>query len=521
MSMRRLGEKAHELSSRSIEVTVHGVSDLQRTFTLGELGIVLDVARTSSLVHEVGHQGAHATRFLESRRASEGKIDIPILVNLDEELARSSIAPLKDATDEFPVPARLDLANGGIIAEQPGDFLDVDRAFEQIREAALSGATKIDLERLDLVPKVSREYLEKIRSRRRAIAVYHLVLAQGRPREPRAQHRHGGRAARRGGVAPARALLVQRSGRASHRGERLLQGLGNLQRRDGGGDRRRNVSGRQHLPRRGLSRWSRHHRATPAFATERLHHDGARRDGGVPGGRSQDAQPLRLPGGRAQPRRRRTVVFELLGRERPAKVVFGREVLAVRPFTRKIEEMPGLAANRIIRKQHGIRGYKILRTRTIAVPRRHRAQRIERRRVPSDRRRCTWLPPEPTSDAALPAARRARGWLCLGVGTVPSRAGRFVIGSRAGSGSPASPVAALAAPLAPPIARPRSRESGGPGVHAPHASSSTPRPRGHRFGKVALQPLRHLLFFFLGALPRRRSSPELAAPPAAPPGAEH
>jgi hypothetical protein len=61
-----------------------------------------------------------------------------------------------------------------------------------------------------------------------------------------------------------------------------------------------------------------------------------------------------------------SVEFELRGHEQPAKVVFGRQVLAVRPFTRKVEEMPGLPTNRIIRKQHGIRGYKILRTRTIA-----------------------------------------------------------------------------------------------------------------------------------------------------------
>ena len=60
------------------------------------------------------------------------------------------------------------------------------------------------------------------------------------------------------------------------------------------------------------------------------------------------------------------VIFELLGRERPARVTFGREVLATRPYTRKVEEKPGVPADRIIRKQHGIRGYKIKRTRTIA-----------------------------------------------------------------------------------------------------------------------------------------------------------
>src|SRR5437660_3017794 len=61
-----------------------------------------------------------------------------------------------------------------------------------------------------------------------------------------------------------------------------------------------------------------------------------------------------------------TVVFELRGRERPARVTFGREILATRPYVRKVEEKPGVPANRIVRKQHGIRGYKIKRTRTIA-----------------------------------------------------------------------------------------------------------------------------------------------------------
>jgi hypothetical protein len=61
------------------------------------------------------------------------------------------------------------------------------------------------------------------------------------------------------------------------------------------------------------------------------------------------------------------VTFELLGKERPAKVVFGRHVLAWRPYTRKVEEMPGLSSDKIIRKQHGIRGFKILRTRTITL----------------------------------------------------------------------------------------------------------------------------------------------------------
>jgi len=361
-----LGEKAHELSLRSIDVTVQGVPDLQRTFTLGELGIVLDVARTSSLVHEIGHQGAYANRYLESRRASEGKIDIPMLVNLDEEAARAAIAPLKDATDEFPVPARLDLANGGIIAELPGHFLDVDRALEQIREAALSGATKIDLERLDLVPKVSREYLEKI-DHGEELSRFTTWFSRKGDQENRARNIDTA-AARLDGVVllphelfSFNAVVGPRTvengfskGWEIFKGE-MVEGIG-------GGTCQ--VASTFHAAAflAGLDIIERLPHSRPsAYITMGL-------DATVvyPVVDLKMRNPYDFPvvvhshveGG--------SVVFELLGHEQPAKVVFGRQVLAVRPFTRKVEEMPGLAANRIIRKQHGIRGYKILRTRTIA-----------------------------------------------------------------------------------------------------------------------------------------------------------
>jgi hypothetical protein len=98
------------------------------------------------------------------------------------------------------------------------------------------------------------------------------------------------------------------------------------------------------------------------------------------------------------------VTFELLGKERPAKVVFGRHVLAWRPYTRKVEEMPGLSSDKIIRKQHGIRGFKILRTRTITladgtVRKEHnvdvyppRSRRISLRRAPTQTRFCRRCP---------------------------------------------------------------------------------------------------------------------------------
>jgi len=64
--------------------------------------------------------------------------------------------------------------------------------------------------------------------------------------------------------------------------------------------------------------------------------------------------------------RRPVALRQLLGKERPARVIFKREIVATRPFPRKIKEKKGLPRDRVVRGQHGIPGYKIKRTRMIA-----------------------------------------------------------------------------------------------------------------------------------------------------------
>jgi len=463
-----LGEKAHELSLRSIEVTVQGVPDLSRTFTLGELGAVLDVARTASLVHGVGHQGERVNRFVESRQASDGKIDVPIIVNLDEEAARAAIAPLKDATDEFAIPARLDLAKGGIIPEVPGHFLDLDRALEQIREAALSGASKIDLERLDLVPRVSRDYLEKI-DHGEEMSRFQTWFSRKGDQENRARNIDTA-AARLDGVVllphelfSFNALVGPRTvengfskGWEIFKGE-MVEGIG-------GGTCQ--VASTFHAAAylAGLDVIERLPHSRPsAYITMGL-------DATVvyPVVDLKLRNPYDFPvvvhsyveGG--------SVVFELRGRERPAHVVFGRQVLAVRPFTRKVEEMPGLSANRIIRKQHGIRGYKILRTRTIAYRdgTAHSESNVD---VYPPTIEMYLVAPGTDVDAVLPplvepADGSGSGW------TPPPAA------PAASSSAPAPVPTATSAPIAAaapactadcPPDKPKIVEA--PGVHAPHA----------------------------------------------------
>jgi hypothetical protein len=59
---------------------------------------------------------------------------------------------------------------------------------------------------------------------------------------------------------------------------------------------------------------------------------------------------------------------ELLGKYRPVSVEFGREILSTLPYKRKIEEDPAINGRTVVVKQHGIKGYKIKRSRLFVYP---------------------------------------------------------------------------------------------------------------------------------------------------------
>jgi len=59
------------------------------------------------------------------------------------------------------------------------------------------------------------------------------------------------------------------------------------------------------------------------------------------------------------------LTIQLLGAGRPTKVTFAREVLDTKPWPRKVEEDPKLTGNLVRVKQHGIKGFRVKRTRTV------------------------------------------------------------------------------------------------------------------------------------------------------------
>jgi vancomycin resistance protein YoaR len=361
-----LERRGRALAARSIAITVAGRSKVTSTFTLGELGARLDVLRMTSLVHDVGHDGSYGDRVDAARRAANGAIDVPLVVAIDDETARAALEPLKDETDEPPVPARIDLAHGGIVPHVSGRFLDIAGSIERIRDAARAGEREVELPRLAVDPRVSSDFLSHVDSKKQ-LARFQTYFSRHGEQSTRAQNIDTA-AARLDGVvllphelfsfnAAVGPRTVENGfsrGWEIFKGE-MVEGIG-------GGTCQ--VASTFHAAAflGGLDVIERLPHSRPsAYITMGL-------DATVvyPMVDLKIRNPYDFPVVVHSHIEGNTVAFELFGKERPARVIFKREIVATRPYARKVEEKKGLPRDRVVRKQHGIPGYKIKRTRMIA-----------------------------------------------------------------------------------------------------------------------------------------------------------
>jgi vancomycin resistance protein YoaR len=358
--------RARTITAQSLDIAVAGVPGFRKTVTLGELGVTIDVARTAELALGVGHRGSLADRFDDARRAFEGGVDVPLVVTVNEDALRAPLEAIKDATDEPSVPARIDLAHGDVVPHVSGRFLDWTSAVDRIRDAAMRGDGEVVLERLAIEPRVSSEFLRHVESRRQ-LARFQTHFSRHGDQATRAQNIDTA-AARLDGVVllphelfsfnaavgPRTVANGFSRGWEIFKGE-MVEGIG-------GGTCQ--VASTFHAAAflAGLDILERLPHSRPsAYITMGL-------DATVvyPVVDLKIRNPYDFPVVVHSHVEGNTVSFELLGKDRPARVLFKREIVATRPYPRKIEEKKGMARDRVVRKQHGIPGYKIKRTRMIA-----------------------------------------------------------------------------------------------------------------------------------------------------------
>lgn len=355
--------RAEALLSRSVKLVLAGAPGFERAHTLSELGLRVDVERVVRLARAVGHEGTIANRIDQGLRAERGEIDIPLFVDVDRDALEELLGPVGEATDEPPVPARFDFERKTVIAHRPGRYLDIEGAAAAVLAAAKSAKDTIELPRATLEPRISSDYLER------------LDLGQTIAKFETRFSRSGDQGARRARNIEVAASRLDGTVLLPHELMSFNAAVGPRTVENG------------------------FHKAFEIFRGEMVE--------GVGGGTCQVSSTLyaaaylagfdvleRLPHSRPSAyitmgldstvvypvvdlklrnpfdfpvvvKARvdgNTLRFELLGREKPASVTFGRDIVGSKPFARRIEEKPGLRGQ-IIRKQHGIRGYTVKRVR--------------------------------------------------------------------------------------------------------------------------------------------------------------
>jgi vancomycin resistance protein YoaR len=362
--------RAAELQSREVDLVVAGAPQAVDQATLGELGVTVDVDRVVARARGAGHTEDLLERADRARRARDGALDVPLDGAVDPALCRARLQRIKDAEDRAPVSARLDLEHQGVIPERDGRYIDADGAALAIGRIAAGdpgpAASTVTLPVATVPPRFSSAYVATIDA--------HALMS-----EYETYFSRRGDQARRGGnidVAASKldglvlmpgemfsfnAIVGERSEENGfQKSWEILKG----EMVEGVGGGTCQVASTLH--------------AIAFFGglevLERLPH--SRPSAYIPMGldatvvypevdlklRNPHAFPVvihaKVDGNR--------LLMALYGVKKPAAVSFKRELLETFPFTRKVEEDDTLRGLHVLVKQHGIRGFKIKRTRTLA-----------------------------------------------------------------------------------------------------------------------------------------------------------
>lgn len=337
--------------------------------TLSELGLVVDADQTAVLAQRVGKDGDVITRGMVASDARDGRVDVPLSMHLDHDVAMAKLLALKETVDTSPVSARLDLDKHETIAERDGVYIDAHETIALLEIAAKNPTQRdVVLPMKTFAPRVSSAFLKSLEIST-VVAEYETFFSRTGDQQRRgknidnASQKLDGIVISPGELLSFNDVIGERSESNGFeksweifKGE-MVEGVGG-----------------------GTCQVASTFHAATFFAgfdvLERLPH--SRPSAYIPMGldstvvypavdlkvRNPHPFPVvvhaKTAGGKLR--------VELLGKMRPSRVSFGREVVSTIPYKRKIEEDPTLSGKKVLVKQHGIKGYKIKVSRLFSYP---------------------------------------------------------------------------------------------------------------------------------------------------------
>ncbi len=374
-SVRALVEaRAAALAARKVELAMPGKDQPVLTTTLGALGLHVDVDETVAVATRVGKSVDPWTRAELIEHARAGEIDVPLLVSIDRAIAFPKLDALKETTDTEAISARLDLDKHATIPEKDGTYIDPDATVARIetfaRERHPHGdeSDRVELPIATFAPRISAAFLKNL-DISTVLAEYETFFSRGGEQKRRgknidnASQKLDGLVISPGEMISFNTVVGERSesnGFAKSweifKGE-MVEGVGG-----------------------GTCQAASTFHAAAFFAgfdvLERLPH--SRPSAYIPMGLDSTVVFPSVDLKVRNPHPFPVVVhaktdgnklrIELLGKMRPVDVAFGRELVATIAYKRKVVEEPTLSGKTVLVKQHGIKGYRIKRSRLLKYP---------------------------------------------------------------------------------------------------------------------------------------------------------
>lgn len=351
---------------REVVTVVAGEQSLRRSWT--ELGLHADVELTSRRVLGLGRSGSLPFRLVERWRASRGAIDVPRAALFDDAVVDAWLARTKRQVDVPAIDARYDFERQAVVPHRDGRFLDLDGARSALLDAFVRGQSRVELPQRTLTPRLSTDTLSGF-APTEVISRFETHFRRHGKEAPRAKNievaaqRLDGAIVLPGALFSFNQIVGERSERNGfHESFQILKG--EMVRGMGGGTCQ--VSSTLHAA---------------AFqagvdVVERLPH--SRPLGYIPLGLDSTvvwpSVDFKFRNPWAFPVVLRAVVegtkieVSLLAPSTPNRVTVHRTTLDTSPFRRKVEVSPFLASGKFKKKQEGILGYRVLRTRVFSLP---------------------------------------------------------------------------------------------------------------------------------------------------------
>ncbi|MDB4946624.1 MAG: Vancomycin B-type resistance protein VanW [Labilithrix sp.] len=363
-----IARHAEGLAARKVALAMPGAAAPVLEATFGDLGVRVDVDATAQLAASIGKTGDLWSRVQATRESRAGKLDVPLRLTVDRPTAFAQLDSIKERTDTEAISARLDLDKHETVPEKDGRYVDEDGAVARLESGArgpANGPLRIDLPVASFAPRISAAFLKDL-DITTVLAEYDTFFSRGGDQQRRgknidnAAQKLDGLVISPGEMVSFNTVVGERSEANGFqksweifKGE-MVEGVGG-----------------------GTCQVASTFHAAAFFGgfdvLERLPH--SRPSAYIPMGldstvvypgvdlKMRNPHPFpvvvhaKTEGGKLH--------VELLGKTKPVTVSFGRDLESTIPYKRKVIEEPSLTGKKVVVKQHGIKGFKVKRSRLL------------------------------------------------------------------------------------------------------------------------------------------------------------